>query len=120
LFDKYRWRNRILVVLSDDDAFAFKQREFLNKDRDGVLNRDLVVIGLGDEGAPYFEDVDIELDQVRERFSLGSGDKIILFGKDGTLKKRWGTPVTTDELFSLIDAMPMRKAEMRRKSSEPS
>jgi hypothetical protein len=38
---------------------------------------------------------------------------VLLIGKDGGVKLRREVPVTTTELFSLIDSMPMRKREMR-------
>ncbi len=39
---------------------------------------------------------------------------IALVGKDGGVKLRRREPISTDELFGLIDAMPMRRNEMRR------
>jgi hypothetical protein len=33
-------------------------------------------------------------------------------GKDGGVKLDAGTPMTTDTLFALIDAMPMRQEEL--------
>lgn len=38
---------------------------------------------------------------------------VSLIGKDGHLKNRWNAPVAPEEVFSLIDAMPMRQNEMR-------
>ena len=38
---------------------------------------------------------------------------VLLLGKDGHLKNRWNAPVAPEEVFSLIDAMPMRQSEMR-------
>ncbi|MEM7620524.1 MAG: DUF4174 domain-containing protein [Pseudomonadota bacterium] len=37
----------------------------------------------------------------------------MLLGKDGGEKLRKARRVTADELFALIDAMPMRQQEMR-------
>lgn len=115
VLNHYRWKNRILIVLTDDETIASRQKEILDQDTDGVLDRDLVVFGLGDEGAPYLEGTDVDLDRVRDDFSLEDDDKIVLLGKDGSVKGKWGSPVTTGELFRLIDAMPMRKEETRRK-----
>ena len=36
-------------------------------------------------------------------------------GKDGTEKERWSEPAPMDEVFRLIDSMPMRQREMREK-----
>lgn len=51
---------------------------------------------------------------VRTRFRT-KGFSIVLIGKDGGEKLRRNSLLTTRELFSLVDAMPMRKAEMARK-----
>lgn len=40
----------------------------------------------------------------------------ILIGKDGGEKLRWDSVITTDKLFGVIDAMPMRKEEMKRQN----
>ena len=40
----------------------------------------------------------------------------VLIGKDGTQKKRWNLFPSNDELYSLIDAMPMRQFEMRERN----
>ena len=46
------------------------------------------------------------------------GFEVLLLGKDGLIKTRQSTPVTAEELFRVIDAMPMRAREMKPK--EPS
>ena len=40
-----------------------------------------------------------------------------LIGKDGGVKETYRHPVDPAQLFGLIDKMPMRKIEMRKKSS---
>ncbi|WP_229374474.1 DUF4174 domain-containing protein [Fibrella rubiginis] len=37
-----------------------------------------------------------------------------LIGKDGTMKHKFTKPISTNELFALVDAMPMRKAEKKK------
>ena len=41
--------------------------------------------------------------------------EVFLLGLDGGIKLRQQEIVKTEKLFSLIDGMPMRKAEIRRK-----
>jgi hypothetical protein len=41
---------------------------------------------------------------------------VILIGKDGTEKHRTNTLLQMQELFTIIDAMPMRRAEMGKKN----
>jgi hypothetical protein len=40
---------------------------------------------------------------------------VVLIGKDGGEKLRRSTPLSPDELFALVDAMPMRRAERRER-----
>ena len=41
---------------------------------------------------------------------------VVLVGKDGGEKLRRTTPLAPAELFALVDAMPMRRAEMRERN----
>ena len=43
----------------------------------------------------------------------------VLIGKDGGVKLRQTRPVTPQELFGLVDQMPMRRQEMRRPPQRP-
>ena len=40
------------------------------------------------------------------------GFEVLLVGKDGGVKLRQETPLSVDDLFATIDAMPMRQREM--------
>jgi hypothetical protein len=40
---------------------------------------------------------------------------VVLIGKDGGEKLRRATPLSPEELFAIVDAMPMRRAEMRER-----
>ncbi len=114
MFEKYKWRNRILVVLSDDVNELNKQKDILVKFMDGLIDRDLIIFGYKNLEAPFIEDSQVELNSIKEEFSLSQDDNVILIGKDGGVKKTWKTHVTSDELFRIIDSMPMRRREMRR------
>ena len=39
---------------------------------------------------------------------------VVLIGKDGKEKLRRATPLPSKELFEVVGAMPMRRAEMRK------
>jgi hypothetical protein len=93
--EPYRWRHRVLVISapSASDPRLAEMRRHLRQQACGVAERDIVV--LEDVGASSF--------------------LIRLVGKDGGEKLRRETLVPVDEIFSLIDAMPMREAERRRR-----
>ena len=55
---------------------------------------------------------------LEERFQPSSRFTVVLVGKDGTAKLREKRAVSSDDLFALIDAMPMRQREMREQREE--
>ena len=57
-----------------------------------------------------------EAEAVRQRFRVKPEEfRVVLIGKDGDAKWRSGNPVSMEALNGKIDAMPMRKEEMRAK-----
>ena len=44
------------------------------------------------------------------------GMTMVLVGKDGGEKRRWNTPTAPQEIFDIIDAMPMRQKEIEEGS----
>jgi hypothetical protein len=42
----------------------------------------------------------------------------VLIGKDGSVKARYNAAPSLDELFALIDGMPMRRAELRSREKK--
>lgn len=105
----HRWTSRVLVVLAPegDDPRLAEQRRLFGSRAPGGRERDLLLVeGIGQaaEAAP-----------LRARFGIGPSDfAVILVGKDGGEKLRSDRPVASERLFETIDAMPMRRDEMRR------
>ena len=115
MLNNYLWKKRILIIFQDDSNTAEQQRKIIDKDIQEMLERDIIVIGFGKFNDNLYERY-MDLEKIREEYSISNKDKIVLIGKDGSIKKKWNKPVSTDKLFSIIDAMPMRKAEMRKKN----
>ena len=54
-----------------------------------------------------------DFDEMSQQFAVtSSGFQLLLLGKDGGVKLRSST-VSLEDIFSLIDTMPMRRSEMR-------
>jgi hypothetical protein len=99
---------RILLFAPDSNSVELKtQREWLRADAAGVTDRDiyLAVFNLPQKQAAIFKNYQ----------ASPAGFTLILFGKDGTVKLRSNKPVPARDLFDLIDAMPMRQAELRQR-----
>jgi hypothetical protein len=77
--------------------------KILHADKGGLAERDILV--LSDISA-------LGRGQLRDTLQI-DGFEVILIGKDGGVKLRAKTPISIQELFSLIDAMPMRRQELR-------
>jgi len=57
----------------------------------------------------------VERDFVVETRFGAAAFSVVLIGKDGGEKLRRDRPVPPEELFALVDAMPMRREEIRRR-----
>jgi hypothetical protein len=105
--DRLKWQSRVLVVFApgEDDARLKRENELVEAQQDGFLERDLKVYRiLGD--APDAERLRAKLEVEKKPFA------VVLVGKDGSVKLRKSEPLHPDELFRVIDRMPMRKREM--------
>jgi hypothetical protein len=119
---QYQWQNRLLLIFApsgDYPAYRFLADE-LRRQQDGVYDRDVLVFSLLEKGQSRLGDD--RLDQatgeaLRRRFSIKQGTfAVILIGKDGGEKLSREEGTTLREIFRLIDTMPIRQREMRRKT----
>ena len=87
-----QWKQRVLIIdtPSLQSAPYLQQISAFDAAAAGLKERDLQVIT--QTSAPAF--------------------RVRLVGKDGGVKLDRDTPMTTDALFALIDAMPMRQEEL--------
>lgn len=86
--------------------------------------RSLIISAPGPEHVAYREQAAqllpewrglVERDFVVETRFGSSAFSVALIGKDGGEKLRRTTPLAPAELFALVDAMPMRQAELRQR-----
>ena len=109
----YRGKSRVLVIRVQrlDQIALARQKQILRADGPGLAGREVVAFAATrDAVLPIFGEAPAGMPALPA--PLG-GFEAVLVGKDGTVKGRWNRPVTLPELFSLIDAMPMRRQEMR-------
>ena len=106
----HRWRHRVLLAAAPtarDPTLALQRAAFAAM-RAGARERDLVLVEVVGETA--------QARAVRQRFGLDpSGFAAILVGKDGGEKLRSARALDAQQLFPVIDAMPMRQSEMKRR-----
>lgn len=117
----HQWQDRLLLVLAEDSTNEnFRnQMKILKESRNGLQERKLVVYqilpgkykkGISKE-APWHSS-----DDLFKKFKFPrSKFEVILIGLDGGQKLKESKTIPIQTIFSTIDAMPMRKAEMRKK-----
>ena len=108
--DKYLWKNRVIILAADDttDVIFQKQLQILRSDPEGLKERDLVIITMRQA-----LESDILGSKYKEMSLAKSGFRFYLRGKDGGVKYEDSQAVTLEKLYAIIDAMPMRRREMR-------
>lgn len=100
-----KWKARPVVVLSDsrDDPRVARQISALDHSKPALDDRNIKVLQDAEPGS-------------RLRRQLGVSERgfsVVLVGKDGGVKKVWRDPVDPQQIFTLIDQMPMRRDEMK-------
>lgn len=124
---EHRWRHRLLLLFAPtaDDARYREQLERLEPRAADLDERDLLVVHLlaaspGDAAGRPEDPVGGAEDAARLRDAFTDAEpsdfRVVLVGKDGGGKGRWAEPVDLDAVFAMIDAMPMRRREMRERS----
>lgn len=103
--EPFKWVARPVVVFADtpNDPRFISQMELLEKDKNALFSRDVVVITDTDPDA----NSDIRAALRPRGFSL------VLVGKDGRVNLRKPAPWDTRELTRAIDKMPLRKQEIQ-------
>ena len=131
--NNFLWSNRpVLIFGSPNDqngeSLWKTQLDMIADHRDGVLERDIVVLDiapgsvsviLGDND--FLKPSLAFSAELYEFYDVNENDfAVILVGKDGTEKDRWSAPVKMTEIFERIDSMPMRQREMHQKEMSQS
>lgn len=115
---EYLWKNRLILLFSSQADASLYQRQYdlFRADQPGLDERDLLIFRvLPDRVVNETDAAGTELAaKLRKRYQVNNEPfLILLIGKDGSEKMRSDTVVSRDELYALIDSMPMRREEMR-------
>ena len=114
----HKWQDRVLIIFAEEEGghLLKKQMEMLQSDEEGLEDRKLVIYSVN--GSAYRKGIQSDQwisgsDTFRKFIDAGDKFKVILIGLDGGIKIRQNEVLTLDKLFSTIDAMPMRRNELR-------
>ena len=115
-----RWTNRVLLIFAGDlsDADAQSMQSTTEERLDDLTERDLLLGWVLSNGQSRLGERSLSRSYAeRLRARVGScADTfcVVLIGKDGGIKARYQDVPDMEEVFSLIDGMPMRRREMRQ------
>ncbi len=117
----YQWKNRLLFLFatSEEDPSYFSLKKEIEHQAMEVLDRDLLIAHVLEKGDCRLGKVRLNSGQalsLRKYLSVSPGQfMVILIGKDGGEKFRQDRNVELKQIFKIIDAMPMRQQEMKKK-----
>ncbi len=118
---QYQWQNRIIVLYANETELDLltMQLELLTEEPNELSERKLLVIQAHKDRYKIIFPENSEWVSSSLKGELNIIKKtefeVFLLGLDGGIKLRQQEILQTEKLFSLIDGMPMRKAEIRRK-----
>ena len=121
--DKYQWKNRIILIITENEGSDVLNRQLqVFKDENKELKERKLKIfqvspGKYRECFPRKKDWTTAEKSIYELKKSNTDYEILLLGLDGGVKSRQTEILETEKLFDLIDSMPMRQAEMRRKNN---
>lgn len=116
----HKWENRLVLILTNDIDNPTYQSQLLefNKEAEGLAERKLIIYQvLPDKYVTGLADSSewIVSSKLYGNYQKESVFEVILIGLDGRIKLRQTEILSCEALFSLIDTMPMRQAELREK-----
>ncbi|MEY4719837.1 MAG: putative secreted protein [Pseudomonadota bacterium] len=108
LLSSLRWKKRVLVVsaLRPDNLSLTRQRQIFTDAQKAMTERDVVLVeAVGSTDTAQ---------EIRKKLSIAPGEFwALLIGKDGHVALSSQTELSASYLTQVIDAMPMRRDEMR-------
>jgi len=120
-FSVFQWKNRLLFLFAPNrnHPMFYALHKSLAARQPEAAERDLVIFEILESDASSMNNESIDSETVRllrEKFGIRRAEfTVILIGKDGRIKLDRKKQTQLDDIFALIDSMPMRQEEMRQR-----
>lgn len=118
----HQWKNRLVLVLTNDatDMNYQNQLKIFQAEAEAIKERKLLIYHI--TPTRYCTENDNKKWHNSSKLytnykQTNAPFEVILIGLDGRIKLTQNEILQTDKLFAIIDGMPMRRAELRRKKS---
>ena len=111
--NKHQWNDRVIVITADEANREMAEEQFatLMKDKEKLIERKIVLYKCVEEKCTLYN---LKDNPTRfQEIETSKGFKIVLIGLDGGEKYSSKSTVKTNVLLNLIDAMPMRRQELK-------
>lgn len=119
---RHQWKDRLVLIFSNtsDNAQSREQMDRFEDERAEVKDRDLLLYRITPGLVKGPEDLpELTSEWFYKYYKVGKDEfNVILIGKDGGEKLRSEELIPPEKIFELIDSMPMRQAEMKRKTKK--
>ena len=117
---KHQWENRVLLVFTDDkksDNFKH-QIKILSENKKELIERKLVIYQFTENDfTTDFSEVWFSSNSMFKKYvNTSDSFKVLLLGLDGGIKLEQDKILSLEKLFTIIDGMPMRRSELKRKN----
>lgn len=114
----HKWKDRLVLILTTENSKSLHQEQIriLQDNKEGLEERKLVIYSVMPD--QYMKGVDaeswIKSTRLDDRYRKeGEEFEVLLIGLDGRVKLRQSGILSIEKLFAIIDAMPMRRSEIR-------
>ena len=120
--ESHKWESRLLLVLTDDTNNTIYKRQIatLKRHKKELEERKLIVYQIKKDSFRKGLRENSEWknsSQLYSTYKKSNNDfEILLIGLDGGFKIRQTDLITCEDLFSIIDVMPMRRSEINNKN----
>jgi len=116
--DQYVWEKRVLIIYenaSQNSEKANMQKRSLLVDTKELSDRKLTVLRYNGHSLQTIFPEQKSESNIDLGFTFQKKYETILIGLDGSVKTRFSDIKSPQWIFDLIDSMPMRRNELRRK-----
>jgi hypothetical protein len=118
---QFQWKNRLLFLLAPNRNHPMfdSLHNSLSAQKAEVADRDLVIFEILESDPSSMNSKYLASEaalSLRKRYKVNQDEfAVLLVGKDGGIKLNRQNETRLEDIFALIDAMPMRREEMRQK-----
>ncbi|WP_299126232.1 DUF4174 domain-containing protein [uncultured Winogradskyella sp.] len=122
--EMHKWKNRVLIVKTLDansEKYQDQIKEFKNSTKElidrkfvlyQIVTKDYVLINYQNNELNHSGKISKKL--AEEILNEKANFEIILIGLDGEIKLKQTEVLMKEDLYKIVDSMPMRKNELRR------